>query len=173
MEEIQDSEDKLLALVRRFTAQTELSRPSMTLQQGQELLLLLEQTILRYPHQDLSRAIEGFYHDYRILCERFGLDTIRTALQELRLMPGKNFFPQPSECAALAEEIVKKRNSAEREARVRSYKPCGSCHSGMVRVIDAEGVSKVRKCQCTLNYERGIAASNTSNVVDFKTRAAG
>ena len=145
----------------------------MSQQQEQELLLLLEQTILRYPHQDLSRAIEGFYHDYRLLCERFGLETIRTALLELRLMPGKNFFPQPSECAAIAEEIVKKRKSAEREARVRTYKQCGSCYSGWVRIIDADGVSKVRKCQCTLNYERGIAASNVSNVVDFKTRAAG
>ena len=143
----------------------------MTPPEEQELLLLLEQTILRYPHQDLSRAIEGFYHDYRILCERYGLPTIKTALMELRIMPGQRFFPQPSECAEVAEEIVKRRKAEESKAN--AFRPCGKCYSGLVRVVKEDGMSVMRECQCLRDHKAGQRLNPGLHVVDFKSRSSG
>jgi hypothetical protein len=108
---------------------------------------LLEQMVPRYPHQDLQLSMEGYYRDYLVLVERYGIEAVRQALQELRVMPGQRFFPQPSECAEVAEVIVSKRKEDEKVAAIP--KLCGKCMGGMVRVF-RDGNSYVRPCRCQL-----------------------
>jgi hypothetical protein len=154
-----------------FIEQIAVARRSMKPEEEEELSLLLDQTILRYPHQDLSRAIDGFYHDYTLLCERYGLPAVKQALQELRLMPGQRFFPQPSECAEVAEEIVKRRKAEE--AKANAFRPCGKCYSGLVRVVKENGMSVMRDCQCLQDHKAGRRLNPGLHVVDYKSRSSG
>ena len=170
--EDQDEIKPISSLARRFIEQLAVPQRSIRSEEEQELSELLEQMVLRYPHQDMSTAIRGYYHDYVHLTMRYGLDVVRLALQELRLMPGQRFFPQPSECSEVAEAIVKQRK--EEQAKRSVFVPCGACYSGLVRAEreDKPGFC-MRECQCLQDHKAGIRNEAHRNVIDFKTRSGG
>ena len=134
-------------LALRVIASMQISQPSLRPADEQDLAELLEQTALRYPNQDLAPALEGYYQDYLVLVRRYGIEAVRLALQELRVMPGQRFFPQPSECAEVAEEIVKAKKAVENRERVARKPLCGRCMSGLIRV-ERNGVGYMRPCPC-------------------------
>jgi hypothetical protein len=68
-----------------------------------ELSMLIDQTVKRYPNQDLAESMEGYLQDFEQVALRYSLPRFKEALAELRIKPGKGFFPRPDEVSAEIE----------------------------------------------------------------------
>jgi hypothetical protein len=141
----------------------------------EKLARLLQQMVPRYPHQDLSPSMESMLHDFEALAVRYGLKTVRDALAELRIRPGQNFFPQPSEVAQECEAMALK---AKQEA-AKSLPPigCEKCRDGIaigyIRV-ERDGNRYVVECEC-LKARRAAKNATVPKAEprDFKKEASG
>lgn len=145
------------------------SRRSATRLNAEELkflLTLLEQTADRYPHQDLSIAMEGYLHDFEVLAIRYSLRLVMKSLGELRVRPGQRFFPQPSEVAEVIEEIMAKDKA--QFLKDHPWHPCSRCDNGYV-VVERDGRNVAERCQCWLNWRRSADAARP----DAKAKGAG
>lgn len=80
-------------------------------------ILLAEMDILtrRYPSQDQEESIEVYQQDLERLALRYSLAKVIEALEELRITPGRMFFPRPDEVAG---EIERQQLERNREADV-------------------------------------------------------
>lgn len=83
---------------------------------------LMEQMARRWPAQDMQDSIGEYMTDFEQLAIREGLQTVKEAVDALRISPKQKFYPRPDE---VAEEIDRQRPErqaaadAEREARAR------------------------------------------------------
>lgn len=77
-----------------------------------ELAVLVGQTAKRYPNQDLTDSMEGYLQDFEQVALRYSLPQFREALAELRIKPGRGFFPRPDEVAAEIEASRDRRRAA-------------------------------------------------------------
>lgn len=139
-----------------------------------ELSELMEQMAGRYPHQDMSAAAQNYLFDYGRLMEIYGLQSVKTALLNLRIKPGQRFFPTPDEAAEELEAMRLKDQIEERRANPYTRDPECPCASqrpplqkGLVWVIDKDGDRIVARCPCWRRRNGSVAA------VDHKTVAAG
>lgn len=87
----------------------------------QELAVLVQQTIERYPSQDLADSMSGYLHDLENLCLKYSLRSVKDALWELRTKPGQTFFPRPDEVAGEIEDQIE-RGRVARDAALRAAK---------------------------------------------------
>lgn len=148
------------------------SQNSLKSEDEQDLAQMLEQMVLRYPHQDLKQSLEGYYQDYIVLVRRYGIEAVRQALQEYRVMPGQRFFPQPSECAEIAEVIVK---NQQEENKKPAFTPCGDCFDGL-RTTQREtmiyGQPRMVRVMVECSCLRSWKSQNRPAVMDGKVMAA-
>jgi len=69
------------------------------------LLAVMDDLTRRYPSQDLESSIETYHRDYKKLAAKFGLPKVEQAIENLRIAPGRAFFPRPDEIAAELENM--------------------------------------------------------------------
>ncbi|MGO9433149.1 MAG: hypothetical protein ACLP00_02515 [Terracidiphilus sp.] len=95
---------------RPTTSLQKLSPPEVSI----ALANLLAKTQRRYLNQQLGQAAAEYLEDFEILAQRYSLQRIGRAIQELRLNPNQRFFPAPNEVVA---EILKQLEEEERQQR--------------------------------------------------------
>jgi len=131
-------------------------------EQAEKLTTLCRQMQAYYPHQEfLEETIEGYQFDLERLSVLYGLDRVRTVLLNMRIEPGRKWFPHPSDVSEALEELMKKEREEEREAN--PWHQCGRCSSGMV-IVEREGGRTAERCQCWINWKRGEPAADRKSM---------
>jgi hypothetical protein len=77
---------------------------------------LLEQTLRRYPGQENEAPMEQYLADFEALAAKYSLRSVAEAIANLRITPGRSFFPKPDE---VAEEIGRMAEAKSWELKAR------------------------------------------------------
>lgn len=80
---------------------------SLSRTEREQFRLLCKQMQAYYPHQEFApETVDGFLFDLERLSVMHGMGRLRQALLNLRLRPGKLFFPHPSEVSGEIESLL-------------------------------------------------------------------
>ncbi len=91
---------------------------SLAAQEREQFNHLCRQMHDYYPHQEFSdETIDIFYLTLERLAVIHGVETLKVALLNLQIKPGRKFFPHPSEVAEEIEQANEARQAIEREKR--------------------------------------------------------
>lgn len=100
MERINQTQLSNVLTVRAAACSVSLSKKDST-----RLIAVMEDLARRYPSQDLEDSIGTFHADYKKLALKFGLPKVEAAIENLRITPGRAFFPRPDEIATELENM--------------------------------------------------------------------
>ncbi len=70
---------------------------------GLALTALMESLMRRYPSQDQEESIEEYLGDFERLVLKYSLQTVRDAIEQVRISGDQHFFPRPDDIAAVIE----------------------------------------------------------------------
>lgn len=108
------------ALLKNVSTGLDVSSPALLSKEDScHLIAMMEELTRRYPSQDHESSIAAYFKDYEKLASKCGMRRVQKAVEALRIMPGRAFFPRPDE---VAEEIEHQREKGIMAAMVKEGK---------------------------------------------------